>query len=81
MEDLINDAYRTNAHDDLIGEDLTEEALIDLHLYFTGKEGDSPTAAWWEDKAHQLGYRLLLRLIRAEAELKALKTLNGIISG
>lgn len=52
-----------------IGEDLSEEALTSLWSHFAGEGLDS----WWENKPHQLGYRLLLRLVRAENRIKELE--------
>ena len=54
----------------LIGNDLSEEDLDNLWSYLVG---DSRHHGWWEDKPHQITYRLLLRLTRAEAELKDLQ--------
>jgi hypothetical protein len=53
----------------LIGNDLEDEVLDSLWEHFAG-EGCN---GWWDDKPHQIGYRLLLRLTRAEAKLASLK--------
>lgn len=69
----------TSRHDDcyrdedpaqgLIGDDLTDEDLDELWCLLTGSEDvnlDSEIVKWYQDKPHQVVYRLLLRLTRAE---------------
>jgi hypothetical protein len=73
MSKLIKDAYRQTDRQTYIGDDLGDSQLSDLHSYFTGERQESYMSSWWEDKAHQIGYRLLLRLTRAENELAKLK--------
>jgi hypothetical protein len=62
------DAYRfsNGPEEHFIGDDLTDEQLDQLWDYFiNGKTNQMSN--WWQDKPHQIGYRLLLRLARAEA--------------
>lgn len=52
-----------------IGDDLSEQALDDFWRIFAGDtEPYSDMAYWWDDKPHQIAYRLVLRLTRAELE-------------
>lgn len=60
------DAYRKNDHGEYIGEDLSKEDLDALHAYVMGEKVESRMEGWWQDKKHQILYRLLLRLTRAE---------------
>jgi len=64
-----------------IGDDLSDDDLDALWAVFAGNEPPDPnnfTPGWWEDKPHQLAYRLLLRLTRAEAALKASLIQEGL---
>jgi len=63
------DAQRLTDQGDPIGADLTPERLDALWSFLTGGPEESEIAEWWQDKPHQLAYRLLLRLTRAEADL------------
>lgn len=56
-----------------IGEDLSESDLDDLWSHFAGEHSDTNAAYWWTDKPHQIGYRLLLRLTRAEGRIAELE--------
>lgn len=59
-----------------IGDDLDEEALNDLWAAFA--DGTRSTmSGWWADKPHQIAYRLLLRLTRAEVRNAELIGLLG----
>lgn len=71
----LTDAYRESAQstDGLIGNDLTPSMLDELWRLFTGSHPRSTVASWWADKPHQIGYRLLLRLTRAELEVETLR--------
>jgi hypothetical protein len=51
-----------------IGDDLSESDLDDLWSMIADGDSDSLMASWWADKPHQIMYRLLLRLTRAELE-------------
>lgn len=52
---------------DYIGNDLREEDLDNLWAIWAGSpDPDSIMPGWWEDKPHQIAYRLILRLTRAE---------------
>lgn len=58
---------------ELIGDDLSPEMLDDLwEVLGGGGNYDTYTGQWWDDKPHQIAYRLLLRLTRAEAKLAEL---------
>lgn len=63
--------------EDWIGNDLSAQDLDDLWAHVAGySERVSPdglVVGWYKDKPHQVIYRLLLRLTRAEAELAAAK--------
>ena len=48
-----------------IGDELTDEDLVEFWRYFYG-ETNSDMARWWSDKPHQIAWRLLMRLVRAE---------------
>lgn len=52
--------------DQLIGDDLSDEMLDDLWAMIAEGKRDTYMASWWEDKPHQIMYRLLLRLTRSE---------------
>lgn len=52
-----------------IGDDMAESDLDNLWAALTGR-WESDMSAWWEDKPHQIAYRLLLRLTRAENALR-----------
>jgi DNA repair exonuclease SbcCD ATPase subunit len=69
---LEMDAWRLSDSGSLIGEDLGAEDLEALWRKLAGHPlGDNHLiAAWWEDKPHQIAYRLLLRLNRAERRLR-----------
>jgi hypothetical protein len=62
------DAYRfsNGSEEYFIGDDLTDEQLDQLWDYFVNGKTNQ-MSDWWQDKPHQIGYRLLLRLTRAEA--------------
>lgn len=50
-----------------IGDDLGEEDLDNLWaIWADTPDPDSIMPGWWSDKPHQLAYRLILRLTRAE---------------
>jgi len=70
------DAWRLSDSGSLIGEDLGTEDLEALWRKLAGHPlGDAhPIAAWWDDKPHQIAYRLLLRLHRAERRLLQAET-------
>lgn len=54
--------------DYFVGDDLTEEQLDEL--YRAVMEGEkNHMGSWWEDKPHQILYRLLSRLTRAEDKI------------
>lgn len=55
-----------------IGDDLSPEMLDELHRYWDDGCYNS-MAYWWEDKAHQIGRRLLMRLTRAECKIQELE--------
>jgi hypothetical protein len=69
--DLCIDAWRLNEGGKYIGEDLSAEDLENLWRKLAGHPlGDeSLIARWWDDKPHQIAYRLLLRLKRADEAL------------
>jgi len=58
-------------YDRLIGDDLSDADLVEFWRYFHGEENDM--SRWWSDKPHQIAWRLLMRLVRAEAALHANK--------
>lgn len=64
---------RTGGH--LVGDDLTPEMLDGLHDILTGSaertDAGCEMEGWWTDKPHQIAYRLLCRLTRAEAAVDA----------
>jgi hypothetical protein len=51
-----------------VGDDLTDAQLDDLWNVLVNGATDSYMARWWADKKHQIAYRLLMRLTRAERE-------------
>ncbi len=53
-----------------IGDDLTDSDLDDLWAFASRGEKKSVIANWIADKPHQVWYRMILRLTRAEARLK-----------
>ena len=58
----------------LIGDDLGPEQLDELWTVFVGvPDENADMVYWWRDKPHQIAYRLLLRLTRAEAELATMR--------
>ncbi|MEZ4454194.1 MAG: hypothetical protein R3B09_32365 [Nannocystaceae bacterium] len=59
------DAQREASAGGKIGDDLTDSQLDDLWRGIVDG-ADSDTWAWFQDKPHQVAYRLLLRLTRAE---------------
>lgn len=68
----------------LIGDDLTEEMLDELWDMWDMWAGYGDRSfymgSWWDDKPHQIAYRLLLRLTRAELELnKTREALNAAL--
>lgn len=75
MSDRHLDAQRLTNQHAKIGDDLTPERLDLLWDYLTceSPEGADEMAAWFADKPHQIAYRLLLRLTRAEAERDRLR--------
>lgn len=65
----------------LIGDDLIAADLDALWTVFAGPDGPdhtNPTPGWWADKPHQIAYRLVLRLTRAEDALKAALLREGL---
>lgn len=75
----LEDCYRpgcfcSGALGDGIGDDLSPQDLDDLWAVLTGRPEVLSTedimSGWWADKPHQLAYRLLLRLTRAEDALR-----------
>ena len=64
-----------------IGNDLTDDQLDDLWRMIAEGNRDTDMADWWEDKPHQIMYRLLLRLTRAEAALDELGVPDDELEG
>jgi len=64
------DKYRASDYNTFIGDDLDETDLDRLWGHFALSDG---YYGWWEDKPHQIAYRLVLRLTRVENELRELK--------
>lgn len=65
------DAYRDPHGRGFIGDELTEGDLDSLWCVIAGHDDPNPDTSmrdWWDDKANQLAYRLILRLTRAEME-------------
>lgn len=57
-----------------IGDDLSDSDLDDLWNVFAGDSRKGTyMSSWWADKKHQIAYRLVLRLTRAESEREHLK--------
>lgn len=67
----IRDAYEPRNGERLVGDDLTEDMLDELWAGPCTGRDPTPTrmSAWWADKKHQILYRLVCRLTRAECEL------------
>ena len=56
---------------ELIGDDLSEADLDNLWAVWNSRpRPESAIPGWWRDKPHQIAYRLLLRLTRAEATIR-----------
>lgn len=55
----------------LVGDDLSSDDLDALWAFLVGEPEKGLMADWWNDKPHQIAYRLLLRLTRAEAAATA----------
>lgn len=76
--DLANkrsrDAFRIGTNRRPIGDDLTPEDLDDIWAVLTGRTeeipSDSRIPGWYGDKPHQIFYRMICRLSRAEARLR-----------
>ena len=68
---LKSDPNRDGVLHQLIGDDLSKADLDNLWATLSGSDPDpdSLIPSWWADKPHQLAYRLILRLTRAEAQL------------
>jgi hypothetical protein len=65
-----------------IGDDLSAADLDALWGIFAGEpDPESFIPGWWEDKPHQLAYRLVLRLTRAEADRDAALNLLAVMHG
>jgi len=76
----IFEAYRAEGKldgnvPDWIGDDLDDEDLDNLWEHLSGGDPaeDSTMPGWWDDKPHQIAYRLLLRLTRAVGKLRELQ--------
>jgi len=68
-QEMIDEAHTSpDGKTNLIGDDLTEDELIELWQYFHGEENSM--SRWWRDKPHQIAWRLLMRLVRAETALR-----------
>lgn len=72
------DAFRPSESNEgfFIGDDLTEADLDALWRHICDeplKNEESFVPAWWDDKSHQVGMRLILRLTRAEERLRILE--------
>lgn len=65
------DAHTPRDGGRLVGDDLTDAELDALHAVLVGDavvtDAERAAAGWWEDKPHQVAYRLLCRLTRAES--------------
>ena len=54
-----------------VGSDLSQRDLDDLYdAVVCGEEAETMMKGWWEDKPHQILHRLIIRLTRAEYELR-----------
>lgn len=78
-EKRLKDAHRRSGCDPRrnIGDELTETDLDDLWVELSGalssRDEYTSMGRWWRDKPHQIGYRLLLRLTRAEERIAELE--------
>lgn len=64
-----DDAYtprKVEGRDHFVGDDLSGVSLDELWECLSGLGDGGTMGSWWRDKSHQIGYRLLLRLTRAE---------------
>jgi len=84
FEDLRTLGSLRGHPDRYIGDDLSAGDLDALWAVFAGSGGPDPDSSipgWWEDKPHQIAYRLLLRLTRAEAGRDAALNLLAVMHG
>ena len=75
--DILRAEGKLHGHvEKLIGDDLSDEDIDNLWAMWAGEDGPDPDSimpGWWDDKPHQIAYRLVLRLTRAEARVAELE--------
>lgn len=76
MSKRFDDAF-TQRNNRFVGDDLTDEELDELWEVFGGDGGKGTyMRGWWDDKPHQIAYRLLCRLTRAQKTIADNQTIQ-----